>query len=96
MAIDNDENSIEIIQTLLHLGSNPLEPNQQKLYPYHFAQSQKVFESLTPPPVEPRALVLTLARSLATEEEKIELLDIININQLPLVWNKILNKISNI
>jgi len=84
VAIENEINAPNLIQTLLHLGANPLQANAEKLYPYHFAQTEEVFKSLTPPPVEPRALILTLARSFASEEEKIQLLEIIKQNGLPI------------
>ncbi len=62
VAIENGPNAIELIETLLAVGANPLEPNSQKLFPFHFAQNQEIFKALTQPPVEPRSLMLTLAR----------------------------------
>ena len=62
VAIENGPNALELIETLLAVGANPLEPNSQKLFPYHFAQNQAIFKALTQPPVEPRSLMLTLSR----------------------------------
>jgi len=62
VAQQNGENAVELINVLLDSGANPLEPNYQKLFPYHFAQSQEIFSALTPPPLEPRSFMLTLAR----------------------------------
>lgn len=84
IAIENEDNASVLIETLLHLGVNPLEPNEQKLFPYHFAQTLRVFNSLTQPPVEPRGLILSLARSFASEDDKIQLLEILKQNELPI------------
>ena len=74
--MSNPDNATALIETLLHMGANPLEPNEQKLFPYHFAQNLDVFNSLTPTPIDQRCLVLTLARSLALEADKIQLLQV--------------------
>jgi hypothetical protein len=62
LAVENEYYALPIIERLLKAGHNPLTPNSQKLFPYHFAQSMEVFSALTPPPVEPLSWLLTLAR----------------------------------
>ncbi|CBY37341.1 unnamed protein product [Oikopleura dioica] len=87
VARENGPHAFEHIQKLLEDGANPLEPNSQKLFPFHFAQSNQIFEALTEPPVDCRSYMLTLARSKATEKEKIRILTSALQNKLVLAMN---------
>ena len=60
IAVENGEDSVELIEAYYECGTLPLVANSRKLYPYHFARTPEVFATLTKPPVEPRALLLTL------------------------------------
>jgi hypothetical protein len=62
IATENEPFSEEIIKSLITAGFDPLKPNSQKLLPFHFAKNVKVFEALTPPPIDRRCFLLTLAK----------------------------------
>ena len=62
VAIANQPYAAEFIPYLISAGSDPLEPNSKKLFPYHFAKNLEVFEALTPPPIRRESYLLTLAR----------------------------------
>jgi hypothetical protein len=100
VAFENGPNAVELINELLKAGANPLEPNSQKLLPYHFAQNNLVFEALTPPPIDYQSFMVTLARwehnklkkiycikrSNASECYKIRILENALFNALPLIF----------
>ncbi|CBY15656.1 unnamed protein product [Oikopleura dioica] len=104
IAIKNEPMALELIQelilsrdTMIHtyndlIDSDPLKPNSKKLFPYHFAQNEQIFDALTPPPIDRRAYLVTLARSNATEDEKISLLQNAVNNNIPLDMTRVQNK----
>ena len=58
----NEPDAVELIQELLRSGKSPMEQDSQKLFPYHFAKNREVYDALTPPPIDRRSYLLTLAR----------------------------------
>ena len=58
----NEPDAVELIQELLRSGKSPMEQDSQELFPYHFAKNKEVFDALTPPPIDRRSYLLTLAR----------------------------------
>ncbi|CBY39268.1 unnamed protein product [Oikopleura dioica] len=79
----NEPDAVELIQELLRSGANPMEQDSQKLFPYHFAKNKEVFEALTPPPIDRRSYLLTLARSILTEDAKYVFLKNLVDNSIP-------------
>ncbi|CBY08655.1 unnamed protein product [Oikopleura dioica] len=79
----NEPDAVELIQELLRSGANPMEQDSQKLFPYHFAKNKEVFEALTPPPIDRRSYLLTLARSNSTEDAKYVFLKNLVDNSIP-------------
>ncbi|CBY08653.1 unnamed protein product [Oikopleura dioica] len=68
---------------LLRSGKSPMEQDSQKLFPYHFAKNREVYDALTPPPIDRRSYLLTLARSNLTEDAKICFLKNVLDNSIP-------------
>ena len=62
IAIENKPDAVEIIDSLILAGMNPLEPNSKKLFPYHYSKCLDVYGALTPPPIQRESFLLTLAR----------------------------------
>jgi len=62
VASTNEPDALELIQELLRCGKSPMEQDSQKLFPYHFAKNREVYAALTPPPIDRRSYLLTLAR----------------------------------
>ena len=84
IAIENLDDACQLIETYFECGANPLKPNAQRLFPFHFAQTAEIFQSLTRPPVEPRSLLLLLARANISELEKINFVRLYLQNSIPL------------
>ena len=55
IAVENLDDSCQLIEAYFDLGANPLKPNAQRLFPFHFAQTAEVFSTLTKPPVRLQA-----------------------------------------